>query len=71
MFMMAPITAASYVLEVIVLTPYLIETSADFQAKGSRCTLNHHCPTRCSKSWSEFKGEIPDETDHKILLVAV
>lgn len=67
MFMMAPITAAS----AIVLTPYLIETSADLKAKGSRGTLNHQCPTRCSKKWSAFKGEISDEIDHKILLVAV
>ena len=39
MFMMAPITVASYVLKAIVLTWYVIETSADFQAKGARGTL--------------------------------
>lgn len=68
--MMAPITAAFYVLKAIVLTPYVIESSADFQAKGARASLNHHCTPRCSKAWSAFKGEITDATGHKTLLVA-
>lgn len=58
--MMAPITAVFYVLKAIVLTPYVIETSADFQAKGARGSLNHHCTPRCSKAWSAFKDEITD-----------
>lgn len=68
--MMAPITVASYVLKAIVLIPCVIETSADFQAKGARGTLNHHCTPRCSKPWSAFKDEITDAKGHKTLLVA-
>lgn len=65
MFMMAPITAASYVLKAIVLTLYVIETSADFQAKEARGTLNHHCTPRCSKPWSAFKDETTNAIGHK------
>jgi len=67
--MMAPITAASYVLKAIVLTSRVIETSADLQGKGARGALNHHCTPRYLKPCSAFKDEITNAIGHKTLLV--
>lgn len=67
--MMAPITAASYVLKAIVLTSYVIETPEDSQAKGARGTLHHYHTPRCSKSFSTFKDETTGAVGNKMLLV--
>lgn len=58
------------VLKAIVLTSYVIETSADSQAKGERDALNHHSTPRCSKSFSGPQDEMAGAAGHETLLAA-